>query len=56
MVTSTERLRLLAEWDEGRREALARAIERLVGMLKALRSRKKTADERPARPAQVLRR
>ena len=50
MLTSDERLSLLTDWDEDRREAFARKMQRVVGMLKALKARKPEAGNRPAAP------
>jgi hypothetical protein len=52
MLTSDERLRLQSEWDEDRREAFARKIERLAGMLKAPKAPQPRAGNRPAAPEQ----
>lgn len=48
MLTANERRRLLEDWNEERREALARAMERVAGMLSPGAPPQDGAEDSPA--------
>jgi hypothetical protein len=48
MLTANERQRLLEEWNEDRREALARAMQRVAGMLSPVTLPTTGAEDLPA--------